>query len=154
MTSGAASIVLAHLTRWAVLRAAILTVAAAALLACSASGNTAKPTSSVTSASEPKTETVTMNDQARYLPATLTIAKGTTVEWKNTSAFPHTVTFHPGKTLRKTDAQLPAGVEPFDSDILDPGKSFKVTFTVPGEYAYFCIPHETVGMVAKLTVTD
>ena len=38
--------------------------------------------------------------------------------------------------------------------VADPGKSFKVTFTVPGEYAYFCIPHETVGMVAKLTVTD
>jgi plastocyanin len=154
MTSGAVSIALSRLTRRAVLRAAILTVASIALLACSASGNVAKPTSDATSASQPKTETVTMNDQARYVPATLTIAKGTTVEWQNTSAFPHTVTFHPGKTLRKTDAQLPAGVEPFDSDILDPGKSFKVTFTVPGEYTYFCIPHESVGMVAKLTVTE
>jgi plastocyanin len=33
------------------------------------------------------------------------------------------------------------------------GQAFSHTFTTPGPYKYFCIPHEPLGMVATITVT-
>lgn len=48
---------------------------------------------------------------------------------------------------------LPSGAQPWDSGIVAAGQSWSYTFTTPGEYTYFCIPHEAAGMVAKLTVT-
>lgn len=37
---------------------------------------------------------------------------------------------------------------------LGEGDEFEWTFEVPGEYTYFCIPHEAAGMVANLTVEE
>ncbi len=50
--------------------------------------------------------------------------------------------------------QLPAGAEPWDSGTVNGGESWSYTFETPGEYTYFCIPHELAGMVASLTVTE
>ncbi|MGH9760548.1 MAG: cupredoxin domain-containing protein, partial [Blastocatellia bacterium] len=65
----------------------------------------------------------------------------------------HTATFDPTEAVKKGDAILPKGVQPFDSGFMLPGKTFSHTFTAPGKYKYFCIPHEKDGMFGYITVT-
>ncbi len=93
-----------------------------------------------------------MNDQLKFDPATLTVAKGTTVTWRNASASVHTITFNPAQAANKADATLPDGVQPFDSGDLNPGQTFQHTFDTPGTYKYYCAPHEMVGMVGTIVV--
>ncbi|HTW88402.1 MAG TPA: plastocyanin/azurin family copper-binding protein [Candidatus Binataceae bacterium] len=87
-----------------------------------------------------------------YIPKQVTIHVGDTVKWVNTAQTLHTVTFDPAKAVNKANVQLPAGVAPFDSGFMMPGQDFSHTFTVPGEYKYFCIPHEKDGMIGFVTV--
>ena len=61
-----------------------------------------------------------------FSPATLTIAVGDTVTWRNADDRPHTVTSSDGV---------------FDSGNLDEGVGFSFTFTEPGTYAYLCAYH-------------
>jgi pseudoazurin len=44
---------------------------------------------------------------------------------------------------------IPAGAQPFQGQV---GKSFTVTFTVPGAYVYKCQPHLSFGMVGMIVV--
>ena len=97
--------------------------------------------------------TVTMSDALRFEPATLTVVRGATVTWRNTSATMHTVTDDPAKAVNKADATLPSGAQPWDSGNIDPGKMFQHSFDTPGTYKYFCSPHEAAGMVGTITVT-
>ena len=69
-----------------------------------------------------------------FAPATLTVAKGSTVVFDNDDTAPHTVTARSG------------GV---DSGVLDPGKQFSVTVT--DGFDYFCSIHPS--MTAKIAVT-
>ena len=46
---------------------------------------------------------------------------------------------------------VPAGVEKFKSKI---GKDTEYTFTIPGIYAYWCVPHKTMGMIGFVIVGD
>jgi plastocyanin len=142
-------------------------LAVMALVAACAPSNTATPpavpvatagtgANSATTASTsaaPMAATVTMSDALRFEPATLTVAKGATVTWRNTSATMHTVTDDPSKAGNKADAALPPGAQPWDSGNIDPGQTFQHTFDTPGSYKYFCTPHEAAGMVATITVT-
>lgn len=61
-----------------------------------------------------------------YLHERLEITVGTTVEWTNNDALPHTVS---------------ANDESFDSGIIGPGKRWTYTFTKPGTYPFYCMPH-------------
>ena len=58
-----------------------------------------------------------------YQPLKLEVDAGTTITWSNHGARPHTVTDRGGT---------------FDSNPIDPGASYSVSFSVPGEYFYFC----------------
>jgi plastocyanin len=51
------------------------------------------------------------------------------------------------------DAALPPNTKEFDSGLISPGKDYSHTFTVPGTYKYFCIPHEAAGMVGTVVVS-
>lgn len=73
-----------------------------------------------------------------FMPATLTIAPGTTVTWTNHDADPHTV----------TDGANPKA---FHSSALDTGDTFSYTFTTAGTFQYFCTLHPM--MVGHVTVT-
>ena len=66
---------------------------------------------------------------------------------------PHTVTDDPSKAAKPSDAALPSGTQAWDSGQLNGGQSFSHTFDTPGDYTYFCIPHESLGMVGRVTVT-
>jgi plastocyanin len=98
--------------------------------------------------------TIDMTDAPyRYAPATLTVPRGTTVTWTTIGSDPHTVTDNPSKAVNPADASLPTGVQPWESGLVASGQSYSQTFTVPGTYNYFCIPHESLGMVATITVS-
>ena len=90
--------------------------------------------------------------ELKYAPATLTIKAGDSVTWRNTDSMAHTVTGDPAKAREGASARLPEGAEPWDSGSIPGGESWSRRFDTPGEYTYFCIPHELAGMVATLKV--
>jgi len=98
------------------------------------------------------TVTVGMTNTLKFTPQTLTVHVGDTVLWKNGSALSHTVTDVPKLASKAGDATLPKGAKPFNSGYIDPGQSYSHTFTVPGTYHYFCIPHEATGMTGVVIV--
>jgi plastocyanin len=100
-----------------------------------ANSNTAAPTATAapagTTSSNSSVAQVKIsetNDKYGFAPATLTVAKGTRVEWSNASDAPHTVTSDSGTTLA--------------SSLISPsGGTFNFTFTQPGTYTYHCTVH-------------
>ena len=96
--------------------------------------------------------TIEMTGDLRFVPESLTIQAGDTVTWQNVSELPHTVTADPAEAQDGNHVSLPESAETFNSGIIQAGESWSRTFDVPGEYTYFCIPHEGAGMVASLTV--
>lgn len=97
---------------------------------------------------------VEMTDTLVFDPSELTIKVGDTVTWTTVGAAPHTSTADPEQAVDPEFVALPEGAETWDSGMVATGESFSHTFEVPGEYVYFCVPHQTVGMVASLTVTE
>lgn len=95
---------------------------------------------------------VRMTGGLKYEPAEITVKAGEAVRWKNESLVTHTVTADPSKARRANDASLPPGAKPFNSGDISSGGTFEYTFTVPGTYRYFCIPHESMGMVGVVIV--
>jgi plastocyanin len=71
----------------------------------------------------------------QFQPATLTIAAGTTVTWKNDDASPHSVAAQDGA---------------FRSEPLDTKDSYSFTFGKPGTYVYGCTFHPM--MLGKVIV--
>lgn len=96
---------------------------------------------------------VQMTNEFKFVPKRVKIKKGDTVEWRNVSQVVHTVTADPIRAADPKHVVLPKAVKPFDSGDIQPGRSFTYTFGVPGQYRYFCIPHETFGMVGEIEVT-
>ena len=94
-----------------------------------------------------------MTDANQFQPVTLSVSAGTTVTWTNTGSVEHTVTDDPSEAVNAADASLPSGVPAWDSGPVNGGQTFSHTFTTPGTYKYFCIPHESLGMLATITVT-
>lgn len=97
---------------------------------------------------------VEMTNRLRFLPDTVRIRVGEAVRWRNTSDLLHTVTADPEKATRSGSVRLPSGASSFDSGNLPPGEEFRHTFTVPGTYEYFCVPHEAAGMTGVVIVSQ
>lgn len=95
---------------------------------------------------------VSMNDELKFTPATITVHVGDAVEWHNASQLVHTVTADPALAATSSSTQLPAGATPFNSGNLQPGGTFRHIFTTSGTYKYFCIPHEAAGMTGEVVV--
>ena len=105
--------------------------------------------------------TVDMTDELTFEPETVEVAAGGTVVWENVGTIGHTVTAY--------DDELPDGASYFASGGFDgeqaardaypgggnvpEGGTYEYTFETPGEYGYFCIPHELNGMVGTVRVT-
>lgn len=85
-----------------------------------------------------------------FQPNLVTVRRGDTVEWRNTSVVMHTVTGDPQKAGRPGLASVPSGASPFNSGNLKAGRIFKHTFTVPGTYKYYCEIHD--GMTGTVVV--
>ncbi len=100
----------------------------------------------------PPAVVVKMSDFS-FDPKTITIAPGQTVEWRNTSVLSwHTATCDPKLAKHAASVSLPAGAQPFNSGAVKAGQTYSHTFTTPGTYHYFCIPHESMGMVGDVVV--
>jgi len=76
-----------------------------------------------------------------YVPASVTVAKGGSVVWKNNDPVPHTV----------TSASVPSGASSFDSGNMNANATYTVTFTLSGTYLYTCSYHP--WMHGTVTVT-
>ena len=108
-------------------------------------GQTPTPTATAGSTPTPTTSSggttaqvsIVNNGGFAFSPATLTIAKGTTVTWTNTTTAPHTVT---------SDNNAFTG----DSDI-EPSNTFQMTFNTAGTFTYHCEFHPY--MKATIVVT-
>jgi plastocyanin len=72
-----------------------------------------------------------------YLQPKITVTVGTTVEWTNADPLQHTVT---------------AVDKSFNSGLIDPGKTFRHTFTKAGTFNFYCMPHPF--MKGVIVVTD
>lgn len=88
----------------------------------------------------------------KYDPAELEIVVGDTVEFENVSTGKHTVTGDPTLAKDPANVVLPAGAQAFNSGLLLPGDKFSHVFDVEGDYQYICLPHERMGMMAKIRV--
>ena len=100
-----------------------------------------------------KTVEIKMTDTPpKFVPLTVTIDKGDTVEWINNAASLHSVTTNPAVAQDPKDVSSPAGAKPFDSGFMTPGAKWSYTFTVPGTYKYLCLPHEKDHMVGVVVV--
>lgn len=108
-------------------------------------------TSNLLWATEPAA-TVNMSNQLNFEPASVTIDSGETIKFVNDSALLHTVTADPAKARNPDSTSLPEGAVTFDSGNLAAGEHFSYTFTTPGTYQYFCIPHEAAGMTGTIVV--
>ena len=123
--------------------AAVTAVAAAvlALAACGSSGSTSSDTGSGDrsygggGAPAAGAGAVTIKDFA-FDPGDLSVAKGTTVTWKNDDSATH---------------RIKSGDGSFDSKDLKNGDSFEHTFDTAGTFDYICGIHPS--MKGKITVT-
>lgn len=95
---------------------------------------------------------VTMTNGLRFVPDTITIRAGDSVEWRNKAIMAHTVTANPAAVKDPSHVALPPGVAPFDSGEIPSGQVWTHRFTTPGTYRYVCKPHEGLGMRATVVV--
>jgi plastocyanin len=90
--------------------------------------------------------------QPFYTPEKVSIKVGDTVQWVNDGQTVHSVSTTVANAQNPKDTSMPKGAQAFDSGFIPPGGDFSYTFTVPGTYKYFCLPHEKAGMVGVIVV--
>jgi plastocyanin len=90
--------------------------------------------------------------QPFYAPSKVAIKVGDTVQWVNGGETVHSVSTSAANAQNPNDTSMPKGAVAFDSGFIPPGGDYSYTFTVPGTYRYFCLPHEKAGMVGVIVV--
>lgn len=101
---------------------------------------------------QPQATVVEMTSGLDFSPEAVTVRRGETIEWRNTSPFTHTVTAIPELASDPAHVQLPGDAERFNADEIPPGQIYRRMFTVPGTYRYVCLPHEDWGMMGTIVV--
>jgi plastocyanin len=99
-----------------------------------------------------------------FRPAELEVSVGDTVVWKNTGSRAHTVTAYEDAIPADADYFASGGFDSQDAaedgwrsgfeGAIRSGETYEHAFEVPGEYDYFCVPHEPAGMVGTIVVTE
>ncbi|WP_232687723.1 plastocyanin/azurin family copper-binding protein [Halobacterium zhouii] len=126
-------------------------------------GGLAATTSAAAAQDEQSTATVAMTDDLVYQPETVTVAPGTTVVWENVGNIAHTVTAYSEEIPENAPYFASGG--PFDSEqaaraaypdqgVIPGGETYEHTFETTGSFGYFCIPHESAGMIGTVEVTE
>lgn len=109
----------------------------------------------------PSIQTVTMPDNHTFEPKTATIESGETVRWTNESDIQHTVTAYADEVPDEATYFASGGLgseraarNRINEGLIAPGKYYEHTFDQPGTYGYYCIPHESSGMVGTIRVKE
>jgi plastocyanin len=104
-------------------------------------------------------QTIDMTDQLVYEPESVTVQPGTTVVWDNVGAVPHSVTAYGDQIPGEAQYFASGGFDDEDAarqgypdGSIGGGEQYEHTFETEGDYEYFCIPHESAGMVGSITV--
>lgn len=85
-------------------------------------------------------------------PIGLFVEPGTTVTWVNKTGS-HSATAYKKGTGPATVTRIPSGAAGFNSGIISKSDgTYEHTFQTEGTYDYFCIPHKSLGMVARIVV--
>jgi plastocyanin len=96
-----------------------------------------------------------------FQPASITVAPGEEVVWYNNSARAHSVTAYDEGIPEDAEFFATGGYESTSAareawdgmnGAITSGETYRHTFEVPGQYNYFCIPHERAGMVGRVVV--
>ncbi|AFK18236.1 copper-binding protein [Haloferax mediterranei ATCC 33500] len=102
---------------------------------------------------------VSMTDDFGFDPERLTVSTGTTIRWVNDSDIVHTVTAYEDEIPDDATYFASGGFESeraarneLTGGLIGPGGAYEHTFDVPGTYEYYCIPHESSGMVGSIVV--
>lgn len=111
------------------------------LLGAGAIGSTG--ISTTTGAQKQENPVISMGN-TYFDPIGLYVEPGTTVRFE-IEAGSHSATAYEGR--------IPTAATPFDSGVLSQG-GFEQTFDVSGTYDYYCIPHESMGMVGRIVVGE
>jgi plastocyanin len=119
----------------------------------SSSSSSSSSSSGCTAANAQTAVTVDATNALRFVPASVCLKVGGTITWKNVGNIFHTTTDEKALAANPANAELPTGATGWNHP-LNPGTSFSLKFTVAGTYKYFCIPHETLGMLGQITVVS
>ncbi len=130
---------------------ASITVVSASSSQSSSSPGTSTSSSGCSAASAQSTITIDATNALRFVPSSACLKAGGTVTWKNVGDITHTTTDDASLAAKASDAALPSGASSWNHT-LPGGASWSLKLTAAGTYKYFCIPHETLGMVASITV--
>lgn len=89
------------------------------------------------------------HEDSRFEPSVAETGPGDVIRFEVREGM-HTVTaYHPDN---RRDLGIPEAAESFDSGMLRAGQTWYLTLTEPGEYNYFCLPHERMGHTGKIYV--
>jgi len=87
-------------------------------------------------------------------PIGLHVEPGETITWINESGS-HSSTAYTEDNPQSEVRRIPEDADGWNSDTLsEQGAEFTHTFEVEGTYDYYCIPHKSTGMVARLVVGE
>lgn len=98
-------------------------------------------------------------------PPEVTVSVGDAVTWKNTGTRNHTVTAYEDGIPESATYFASGGYESEDAarrawedgplgGAISASDTYSHTFEVPGEYQYFCVPHEQGGMRGTVVVEE
>ena len=89
------------------------------------------------------------NGMLKFVPDTLTVKPGDTVNFLMNKLAPHNVVFNKGPDAADLKALSSSKL------LFSPGQTYTVTFpqdAPSGTYQYYCQPHRGAGMVASITI--
>ena len=87
-----------------------------------------------------------------FNPHVTWITEGGTVTWVLESGAHTATAYHPGNDQPQL---VPDGTAAWDSGVLSAaGETYEHTFDTPGVYHYYCIPHESQGMIGTVIVGE
>ena len=93
---------------------------------------------------------VAVGDGLSFDPETFEISVGDTVLWEWVGGG-HNIKYDDGDVPEGTDWE---GTEGSRTTTYGEGHAHWHTFETPGEYAYYCVPHQSNGMRGSFTVTE
>jgi plastocyanin len=94
----------------------------------------------------------------KFSPASLTIKAGDMVRFTDVSGGPHNVQFYadsiPAGAAAALDAGMPDKMGSLMGPMVETGGAYSISFAgAPvGDYRFFCLPHQAMGMKGMITV--